>query len=726
MFVDKIDIERARYILSLPDDEIKAEIYDPEELNQSGTALNFDTYIKSVKKFLTLIILKKGEMPRSYKYSNKLKTCGRRFVKGFGVQSLQHKLRGFLVHNKYFDFDMKNAHPVILSYLLKKYNSKLKTPNLDRYISKREEILKKYNANKKDILIALNSDQPVRVDNVLIKALDSEFKKIQDFFYGLVEFNHLKEDKKNKKGSLLNKILCITENQILETAQKALGDSVQVLMFDGFLVDNSVDIDSTLDKLNTCTQEYGIEWVHKPHDETIQIDDTVVIPEDDIETYETVKLKFELDHFIIKTPLLFGIEKTANNKKTYYFYNKGDFQNLTATFKYTTETGRGLEKKNFFNEWLQDPNRREYETLDFVPCDIEDKEIYNTFGGFDYQGTKPTGHPIIEDFKSHLDLLVGHEKRAHQYLINYIAHIIQKPEELPRTALIFKSGQGVGKDMMVDFIEKMLGTEYIYRTADLHQVFGNFNAGLKNKLILQLNELQGSDGFSKKEDLKDLITAQHKNINEKNMKPYTETNYIRIIIFSNNLSPVEIPHDDRRYCVFKCGKKKTRDYYNKMYDYLRQPEALEQLTGFFKEVDLKEFDPTDRPVTTAYNDMKESNLHPIYKYLYETFRDEEYKNEFEGSLKVHKKTGLICISPEEFRSGFKFYLENNGISHIRHDYRTLKLLMNDLGVISKELKIGGAKNRKNYFMIDKPELIELLESKGLSVEVDEYDDDEFE
>ena len=726
MFIDRIDISRGHYILSLNDEELRAEIYDPDEINENGGAVNFENYIKSVKKFITLLLLNKGELKRSYKFSNKLKICGRRFVKGFGVQTLQHKLRGFLVHNKYYDFDMKNAHPTILKYLLKKYNSSLKTPNLDRYIEKRENMLKKYNASKKDILIALNCDNPVRVDNLLVKSLDKEFKKIQTFFYGLTEFNHLKEDKKNKKGSLLNKILCITENEILEKAQKELGDVVEVLMFDGFLVNNKVNIEETLKKLDISTADYGIKWIYKKHDDTIKMDDDSVIPYNDIENYETVKLKFETNHFIIKTPLLFGIEKMIKNKKTYYFYNKGDFQNLTATFKYTAESCRGLESKNFFNEWIQDPKRREYDKLDFIPCDDIPDDIYNIFGGFDYEGKKPEGHPIIEDFLNHLDLLVNYEKNAHQYLIKYIAHLIQKPEELPRTALIFKSGQGVGKDMMIDYIEKMLGTEYIYRTADLNQVFGNFNGGLKNKLILQLNELQGADGYSNKENLKDLITAPHKNINEKNMKPYTETNYIRIIIFSNNLSPVEIPHDDRRYCVFKCGKKKSKLYYNKMYDYLRNPEALEQLTGFFKEVDIKEYEPTDRPITTAYNDMKESNLHPIYKYLYELFKTEEFKTEFEDSIKTHKKTGLICVPPEDFRSGFKYYLENNGSGHIRHDYKTLKLLLNDLGVLSKEIKIGGCKNRKNYYMINRPDLIELLESKGLKTAEEEYEEDEFE
>ena len=101
MFIDRIDISRGHYILSLNDEELRAEIYDPDEINENGGAVNFENYIKSVKKFITLLLLNKGELKRSYKFSNKLKICGRRFVKGFGVQTLQHKLRGFLVHNKY-------------------------------------------------------------------------------------------------------------------------------------------------------------------------------------------------------------------------------------------------------------------------------------------------------------------------------------------------------------------------------------------------------------------------------------------------------------------------------------------------------------------------------------------------------------------------------------------------------------------------------------------------
>ena len=583
-------------------------------------------------------------------------------------------------------------------------------------------MLYKYKANKKDILISLNTDKRVVSDNILIKALDGEFKKIQEFIYNLDRYDHLKEEKKNKKGSLLNKILCITENEILEKVEEKLGCDFLVPMFDGFLGSIDLDIQNTLELLNKTTCAYGIEWAHKEHDQTIKMDENVIIPEDII-SYETAKINFELNNFMIEHPVIFGREEEMDDNKQVFFYTKADFTTLNECHQYTEENGK---EKPLFLEWLKDKDKRIYKRLDFIPTFEEVKGVYNTFTGFNYLGTKPNGHPIIQGFINHLYLLAGEELEAHNYLIKYIAHLIQKPHELPRVMLLFKSGEGVGKDMMIDYIEKILGSSYIYRTEDLDTIFGGFNGSLKNKLVLQINELQGADGYKQKEKLKNLSTAVHHNIRELYCKSYKETNYLRIFIFTNNLSPVDIPHDDRRYCVFKCGKKKKKEYYKTMYNYLRDDKGIEELVGYFKEVDIEDFDPTDRPKTEAYETMRESNIHPIYKYLYNNFKGDEYKTEFEDSLKVHKKTGLICISPEEFKYGFKCYLEQIESTFIRHDYKTLHLLMKDLGIPTENIKIGGNPNRKKYFMINKPDLIELLEEKGITEAENNFDGDEFE
>ena len=717
-YLEDISIERANYILSLPDDIILSEMYDPEELSQVDHVKNNTvTYLKNIKAFCKRIKANKGIVKQTYKYSNRLGDCGRLFVKGFGIQSLQHKLRGFFCSDKYYDFDMKNAHPSILNHILSVIFPNENFPELEKYVSNREKLLKKFNASKLDILCAMNMDKSIVTENKLVTRLDTEFKRIQNLFWNSSEYDHLKNiTSKNKKGSLLNTILCIEENNLLQQVMEEV--KISVPMFDGFLIHVSeVDnIENMIQKLDSITIDYGVTWTQKPHDTTIQIDEDLLedMEEQDCKDYDTAKIEFEEDYFFLRNPTSF-IEEKDNE---IIMRNKADFMTLTEPYIYFEDNGK---EKNFFKTWLKDTTRRQYDKIDYIPTFQKiPKGIYNTFRGFDYSGSKLIKQSAIDTYLNHLKLLVNYEPESYEYLLGYIAHLFQKPDELPETALLFKSRQGVGKDAMIDFIQKILGSSTCYRTQNLETVFSRFNGEMKNRLILQLDEMQGSAGYSNKEALKNLITSKALNINEKNVKPYTVTNYIRVFIFSNNLTPIDIPHDDRRYCVFKCGEPKPKYYYSNLYSHYNDSDSLESIAYYFNNYDLSQFDIKKRPFTYAYQEMKEANLHPIYTYIYESFINENPADEFD-ELHIHKKTQDILVKPKEFQNNFHYYLQTIQQTYIKHDYKILKLLLSDIGIFSKDYKVKSQPPTKYYkFPRDSEKLLEILESQGfLPPEIEE-------
>ena len=117
-FEEEANVERCKYILKLQDDILLSEIYDKDEINEDGVYWNSENYIKNIKKFCSKMIKNNGKLTQHYKYSNRLKTQGRKYVRGFGIQSLQHKVRGFLIGDIYNDFDIQNCAPTILKYIL--------------------------------------------------------------------------------------------------------------------------------------------------------------------------------------------------------------------------------------------------------------------------------------------------------------------------------------------------------------------------------------------------------------------------------------------------------------------------------------------------------------------------------------------------------------------------------------------------------------------------------
>ena len=720
-FQEKLNVENAKYLLNLPNDYLKSEMYDPEEQNENGNKWDVDIYLKSLKKFLKLVIFKEGNIKREYKFSNNLKNKGRLYVKGFGIQSLQFRLRGFLINEFYNDFDMINAHPTILLHICNKYFSNVNFPMLNKYVLQRDEMLNKYKTNKKDILISMNTDKITCKTNKLIQGLDKEFKTIQNMLWNLEEFEELKDEtKRNKKGSFLNIICCIFENNILQKAISKVGCSVP--MFDGFLLDKKFDVNDTLFQLYELSSEFGILWKVKPHNIDIVKQDWVM-EEEILVDYETSMINFNENHFLVKNPLTFCFE---NDKASLSMYNRADFSALVEPVQYQIISKNGdVENRNLFKCWMKDKQRREYDRIDFVPTFKEiNSKIYNTFKGFQFTGENNSNSEAVERFMTHLKLLVNFEEKSFIYLKNYIAHLFQKTDVLPGIALLFKSQQGVGKDLMIDFIQKILGNDLVYRTAKLNDIFEKFNGCLKNKVILQLNEIQGGDGFARKEDLKNLMTQKDHNINEKNLKQYSLTNYLRIIIFSNNLIPVEIPYDDRRYCVFKCGRKQPRQYYNDLLKDLNDDSALNSILTYFKNIDISAFDLNKRPETSAYKDMKDASINPFYKFLFDNYNemndeDIECLQEEEGFI-FRKKTNEIIVTPSNLMNSYRYYLEMSKMTHIKLAPKTMNMMMADMGFETKSVKIKGRVIKPYKIRIE--HLREELKQRGIE-EVDEVIED---
>jgi hypothetical protein len=82
----------------------------------------------------------------------------------------------------------------------------------------------------------------------------------------------------------------------------------------------------------------------------------------------------------------------------------------------------------------------------------------NTFNGL--RAERLHGDGDFSRILHHIDILTGHE--GTDYLLNYLAHMVQRPGELPRVALVFQSEQGVGKNVFFEnFANKVLGNEYM-------------------------------------------------------------------------------------------------------------------------------------------------------------------------------------------------------------------------------------------------------------------------
>lgn len=330
-------------------------------------------------------------------------------------------------------------------------------------------------------------------------------------------------------------------------------------------------------------------------------------------------------------------------------------------------SGKGIAPVRFTDEWRLKEDIKTYNDVDFYPEPKDcPKDTLNTFTGFKAeQLPESTEHVDISPFTDHLYLLVGEDDKAQEYVLNYFAHMIQKPAELPRTALVFKSEQGVGKNMFFEAIGNMiLGQNLMLVSDNIDTVIGRFNSNI-NKLLVIMDEFKGKDGFENSETLKSRITAETVNWEQKGIQSIKIRNYARNIFFGQNPA-VKIEYGDRRFNFFVSSSTMTKNsvYFDNLYKTLHDPTFMRAVFNLLKQRDISNWNAErDRVITSAYKDMQSVNKPAMVTFLEERIMEFENSQSFEGEDHVDFTT----VPSSELFTTFRHWLNENGFTKLEYN-----------------------------------------------------------
>ncbi|MHA1955050.1 MAG: primase-helicase family protein, partial [Candidatus Heimdallarchaeaceae archaeon] len=703
---EKINTERALYLLGLDEDDYAKEVWNKQNDWQGEKEMSKETYCRLSYNWIRMMVENEGEYNVKYTFSRKMKDDGRMYVDGkFGVPQCKKNLRGFLCDDFYLDYDMKNAHPCILRYILKTYyecDFEKDFPAFNDYINNRDRFIRESKLDKTDILTLMNDSKYGDTScSTQAQWIDKEFKEIQKIIYTLPEplqkYARYKEMDlgKNRLGKFMNKLLVIFENKILqEIVQhfKDEGKEVSSLIYDGLHLLKEWGDQTEI--MNQISEKYGVVWDIKEFDSTIKNTDRFQNynpehghpPAYEAKSYKKVKERLEKTCFFIRDTAEYGME----TKTGYNVYSKAQFQDVTAS--YIFESGkRGFpEEFRIFHKWQEDPERRTYEKIDFIPnLDECPEDVYNTFTGFTYGNYdmvdfdyKPQA---IEIFKKQISRLVNHEEHVLEYFINYFAHMFQKPYENPEICLVIKSREGLGKDLLTGLLFKLLGNGLAFKTGEARDIFGNFNKCIKNRLLIQLNEMSGKDGFEYKDKIKHFITAENITIQEKGKNHYDQSNYARWIFCTNNLTPIELKADSRRFVVVSAQPVvPKKEEFADFIEMLNDEDSLYTLSSFLFERDISDFNIREIPVTKIAKEMAKANVSPVYLYLDEILKDDYYKELLDGEYENYNEN--VCFNVSTFKTMFQFFCKENELQFANIPTKVYYALMNEIGISKVKLR----------------------------------------
>lgn len=234
-------------------------------------------------------------------------------------------------------------------------------------------------------------------------------------------------------------------------------------------------------------------------------------------------------------------------------------------------------------------------------------------------------------FLSHLKYNVCQGNRGNfRYLIRWIAHMFQKPEEKPGVAISIVGKRGVGKTKVAQAIGALLGQHGVTVSEQRH-LTGNFNAHLAQALFVSSEEAFWAGDKRAEGSLKHMVTGDTMPLEKKGIDVVTIDSYLRVM-FTANPPGWTFPAaaDERRLFALECGSERMKDYaYFKAIDdqlfgedkrrYVpgqdKEPPGLRALLTFFMKLDLTGFNVREAPETDALKDQRLASLEPHEQFI---------------------------------------------------------------------------------------------------------------
>jgi hypothetical protein len=561
---------------------------------------------------------------------------------------------------------------------------------------------------KKGVLVTMNMD---KVGGVRWLGLFSkEMDRVKRALLQLEAPTQARVGSKNPISSRFNKLLCLYEDQLLRIASDNL--KICCLMFDGFLTSEVVQ----LDKLNELTSQYGVEWTIKPPSTKIKLPDgfqAVALDAD----YNQFRETFERGHVFINSP--YGIHRLSDNKWELRPVN--DVIGLCSNFpKFLNDEGKPTK---FIQLWLEDPDRATYENMTFCPFSKNPPKIsnnnFNTFIEFSQGGSIETD--FVTTFLLPLTLeLCECNEILQTYLLNWIAHLIQYPEELPEVMIVFKGREGNGKDTLGQIITKILGNKYTHYTDKQGEILGKFNSSAKEKLLITLNEGTDTDAMTYVEPMKHFFCARQISIKGECKEPYMANNYARGIMNSNNVRPIQVTDTNRRFFVVRTTDKYmgNKEWFGKLYNELEIEGVSQTIFNWFYERDISEFKVRDFPKGSLEQLLKDSTVKPITRFIQKAMTDP--MNGWAYNPKNHNE---LWVNKAKIIVDLKLFCGKEGYSCSMTAQR-FKLELSDLSTAfsTGQRTIDG--RRGEAYIFNQKQVLEDVLKKNTSL-VTEFDPDEY-
>lgn len=300
-------------------------------------------------------------------------------------------------------------------------------------------------------------------------------------------------------------------------------------------------------------------------------------------------------------------------------------------------------------QWMESSTKHIVRTREvgFDPTGKDETIKCNLFGGLPAIGRIGSAARQLET----LEYQCSYEGNPHlfQYVLRWMALPLQHLGAKMTTAILLHGPQGVGKNII--FERTMLGIYGQYGAiVGQEQIDSKHNRWQSKKLYMFCDEVMTrAELYQNKNKVKGMITSDWITINPKGVDEYMERNHCNFVFASNEIQPLILERDDRRFTVIWTPPKLDGDFYVEVGAEQRDG-GIAAFRNYLEGIALGDHTPHTAPMMTkAKEDLIALGMDSVERFWVEW---------------IHKHLPLpVCIcKSEDFYAAYRWWCAQNGIS----------------------------------------------------------------
>ena len=159
------------------------------------------------------------------------------------------------------------------------------------------------------------------------------------------------------------------------------------------------------------------------------------------------------------------------------------------------------DPKKTASQFFSSPNTHVFDSISFSPKPTSPTTC-NLWVGPQVQPASGDWQEIREFIH---DVICNGDITLYRYLVLFLAHMIQRPEEKPGIMIVLLGGQGTGKGTLFQIL-KAIWSRTTLLVSDVNNVIGGFNAAIERNFVLCMDEALFVGDKKAMDRLKSLIT----------------------------------------------------------------------------------------------------------------------------------------------------------------------------------------------------------------------------